>query len=90
MKTAVKSPESAVYRRAAEHSFFQRFSFQHFSVTQIPLFPALRSGQWLSQRPSSQKQIPSSQSQHLRGRRGGVLVQQSRLFILSKSIISAV
>jgi len=29
MKTAVKSPESAVYRRAAEHSSFQRFSSQH-------------------------------------------------------------
>jgi hypothetical protein len=39
MKTAVKSPESAVYRRAAEHSSFQRFSFQHFSFAQIPLFP---------------------------------------------------
>ena len=40
MKTAVKSPNPAKSRRPAEHSSFQRFSFQHFSFTQIPLSPA--------------------------------------------------
>jgi hypothetical protein len=48
MKTAVKSPNPAKSRRPAEHSSFQRFSFQHFSSTQIPPFspasgPATRS-----------------------------------------------
>ena len=66
MKIAVKSPESAVCQRAAEHSSFQRFSFQHFSFTQIPLFPlnphfpALRSGPLALSGASSRKQIPSS------------------------------
>ena len=39
MKTAENPPNSAKHRRPAEHSSFQRFSFQHFSFTQIPLFP---------------------------------------------------
>ena len=39
MEIAVNSPDSAKSRRPAEHSSFQRFSFQHFSFTQIPLFP---------------------------------------------------
>jgi len=66
MKTAVNPSDTAKSRRPAEHSSFQRFSFQHFSFTQIPLFPrnplfpALRSGHRLFQRPSPQKQIPIS------------------------------
>lgn len=43
MNTAVNSSVTAKSRRPAEHSSFQRFSFQHFSFTQIPLFPRLRS-----------------------------------------------
>ena len=39
MKTAVIPPYTARFRRSAEHSSFQRFSFQHLSFTQIPLFP---------------------------------------------------
>jgi hypothetical protein len=34
IKTAVKSPESAVYQGAAEHS-----SFQHFSISALPKSP---------------------------------------------------
>jgi hypothetical protein len=61
MKTAVKSPNPARFWRPAEHSSFQSFSFQHFSSTQIPLFPRnplfprLRSGHPLFLRPSPQK-----------------------------------
>ena len=39
MEIAVNSPDSAKSRRPAEHSSFQRFSFQHFSSTQTPPFP---------------------------------------------------
>ena len=39
MKIAVKSSASASSWRQAGYSSFQRFSFQHFSSTQSPLFP---------------------------------------------------
>jgi hypothetical protein len=39
MKSADYSSALARSRRFAEHSSFQRFSFQYFSFTQIPLFP---------------------------------------------------
>ena len=68
MKTAVESPDPARSRRLAEHSSFQRFSFQHFSFTQIPLFPrnphfpALRSVPMALSGASRRKQIPSRKS----------------------------
>jgi hypothetical protein len=37
--SVINSHAPARSRRAAEHSSFQRFSFQPFSSTQIPLFP---------------------------------------------------
>ena len=61
----MNSHDPARSRRAAEHSSFQSFSFQHFSSTQIPPFPrnphfpALPSDHRLFQRPSPKKQIPS-------------------------------
>ena len=66
MKTVVKSPNLARFWRSTEHSSFQRFSFQHFSFTQIPLFPrnphfpALRSDPMALSKASRRKQIPSS------------------------------
>jgi hypothetical protein len=39
MECAVKPPDPARFRPTAEHSCLQRFSFQHFSFTQIPLSP---------------------------------------------------
>jgi len=39
MEIAVKSPTSAQFRRAAEHSSFQNFSFQHFSISALPIIP---------------------------------------------------
>jgi hypothetical protein len=60
MNIPLKSPFSAQSRRSTEPSPFQRFSFQHFSFTQSPLFPALRSGLKAVSGASRQKQIPSS------------------------------
>jgi hypothetical protein len=51
-------------------SSIQHFSFQRFSFTKTPLFsrtplfPRLRPGHWLFQRPSPQKQIPSNTPCH--------------------------
>ena len=39
LNRVMNSHAPARSRRAAEHSSFQRFSFQPFSSTQIPLFP---------------------------------------------------
>jgi hypothetical protein len=77
MKTAVESPDPARSRRLAEHSSFQRFSFQHFSFTQIPLFPrnphfpALRSVPMALSGASRRKQIPSSHLRYIRLPYGG-------------------
>ena len=67
MKTVVKSPESAVYRPTPEVSSPKHRPPTDRNTSFVPLFPrnphfpALRSVQWLFQRPSPQKQIPSSQ-----------------------------
>ena len=39
MKIAVHPSDAGKSRRPAEHSSFQRFSFQHFSFNLIPLIP---------------------------------------------------
>jgi hypothetical protein len=64
MKTAVISPDSAKSRHPTNRSLFQRFSFQHFNVTQAAHqpqahIPALRSGSMALSGGSRRKQISS-------------------------------
>ena len=68
MKIAVTSPDYANFRRGAEQSSFQNFSFQRFSFTPIPLFPrnphfpARWSDPMALSGASRTKQTPSSQN----------------------------